>query len=106
MGTSCNGCSRPECKKMKSLLRHRNECRVRASGGCDTCQRILCLLQMHARRCTTPGCEVLYCAELKRRIKENEAQRRGNADRCPPAGASSSHRIIAAQNGAAEPQND
>merc|ERR1712159_891205 len=72
--TTCDGkdCKRPECRKITELLRHRANCRVRASGGCDTCHRILCLLQMHARRCETTDCKVLYCADLKRRIEENK----------------------------------
>jgi E1A/CREB-binding protein len=75
--TTCNlkTCEKPECRKITELLRHRANCRVRASGGCDTCHRILCLLQMHARRCETKDCKVLYCADLKRRIKENQKRK-------------------------------
>ena len=76
---TCDGkdCKRPECRKITQLLRHRANCRVRASGGCDTCHRILCLLQMHARRCKTKDCKVLYCADLKRRIEENKRLKSG-----------------------------
>jgi hypothetical protein len=74
--TSCKGCSRPECKKMRELLDHREKCTKRASGGCDTCQRILCLLQIHARRCITKNCQVLYCGVLKRRIEESSERKR------------------------------
>ena len=75
--TTCDHktCEKPECRKITELLRHRANCRVRASGGCDTCHRILCLLQMHARRCETKDCKVLYCDDLKRRIKENQRRK-------------------------------
>ena len=76
--TSCKGCSRPECRKMKELLAHRNVCKVRASGGCDTCQRILCLLQIHAKQCKDDSCKVLYCKVLKRRIQVNMEEKLGN----------------------------
>ena len=91
--TDCPGCSRPECRKMKELLVHRNQCKVRASGGCDTCQRILCLLQIHARQCKKEDCKVLYCKVLKRRIQaSNERKRLAKAQKeekvclpCPPS---------------------
>ena len=74
--TTCHqGCEKPECRKITELLRHRQKCRVRASGGCDTCHRILCLLQMHARRCEATDCKVLYCDDLKKRIKENQRRK-------------------------------
>jgi len=79
--TTCDHktCEKPECRKITELLRHRANCRVRASGGCDTCHRILCLLQMHARRCETKDCKVLYCDDLKRRIKENQRRKPASA---------------------------
>jgi len=92
--TSCGGCSRPECRKMKDLLQHRTLCKIRASGGCDTCQRILCLLQIHARQCKVPDCKVLYCKVLKRRILVNKGRKRlqnTQQQRQGPGGGSSGH---------------
>merc|ERR1711871_1899855 len=87
--TFCQGCSRPECKKMRDLLQHREKCRRRASGGCDTCQRILCLLQIHARRCKKKVCKVLYCNVLKKRIAQSNAKKknRSNAGNAPGSSA-------------------
>ena len=61
---------------MKELLAHRNVCKVRASGGCDTCQRILCLLQIHAKQCKDDNCKVLYCKVLKRRIQASKERKK------------------------------
>jgi hypothetical protein len=88
--TSCRGCSRPECKKMRELLDHREKCRRRASGGCDTCQRILCLLQIHARRCKNEDCKVLYCNVLKKRIAQSNARKKKKAKADAPPSTSGS----------------
>ena len=68
-----------ECVKVKQFLYHRLTCKVRASGGCGICKRVLVLLQMHATQCKKKDCKLLHCAELKmrnRRSKELQAQAR------------------------------
>merc|ERR1712065_4619 len=56
------------CKKMKDLLEHRRSCKVRVRNGCETCKRILCLVQMHAKQCTDKDCKVFHCKDLKKHM--------------------------------------
>ena len=59
-------CASDNCAKMKSLLRHCEQCKMRATGGCSTCKRIWALLQIHARQCRVDqGCPVPRCHDLK-----------------------------------------
>merc|ERR1712113_965532 len=63
----CKGCDLDECIKVKQFLYHRYKCKVRASGGCQICKRVLVLLQMHASECTKDDCRLLHCKDLKAR---------------------------------------
>ena len=52
-------CPSANCAKMKALLRHGANCKIRATNGCPTCKRIWALLQIHARQCRVQhGCPV------------------------------------------------
>ena len=49
--TRCHSttCTSVNCVKMKGLLKHAAECKVKAIGGCKVCIRVWALLQIHAR---------------------------------------------------------
>ena len=60
-------CPSTICAKMKALLHHGANCKIRATNGCPTCKRIWALLQIHARQCLAQhGCPVsiFFCAFL------------------------------------------
>lgn len=81
--SSCDSsdCGQAPCKKMKELLTHRLNCKIRVRGGCEVCRRVLCLVQMHARNCSLKQCRVPHCDDLKAHIAQQKAQAEANARR-------------------------
>mmetsp|Transcript_12268 Transcript_12268/g.14887 ORF Transcript_12268/g.14887 Transcript_12268/m.14887 type:complete len:502 (-) Transcript_12268:164-1669(-) len=67
-------CDNAPCKKMKDLLAHRLNCKVRVRGGCEVCRRVLCLVQMHARSCTKKQCKVPHCDDLKAHLAKQKVR--------------------------------
>jgi E1A/CREB-binding protein len=65
-------CANENCPKMKQLLKHGAECKVRATGGCNLCKRVWTLLQIHAKQCSDDMCKVPRCVDLR---KHHQAQR-------------------------------
>lgn len=62
-------CSRPDCLKMETLLKHYAKCSSREEGAiCPSgiCDHITLLLQLHARDCTVvPYCPVPFCMQWR-----------------------------------------
>ncbi|KAG1671872.1 hypothetical protein FOA52_003439 [Chlamydomonas sp. UWO 241] len=79
---SCNNplCASNSCRKVRQLFHHAMHCQVKVTGGCQTCKKIWCLLNLHAKSCTQPDCPVPRCRELKeirrRQASRQEEQRR------------------------------
>jgi len=63
-------CSSANCAKMKGLLKHGANCKVKANGGCNVCKRVWALLQIHARQCQTENCPVLNCNAIRERYRQ------------------------------------
>jgi len=61
-------CPSENCAKMKRLTAHLIACRdsVTCEGG--ICKRMVALLNVHARRCRSPGCIIHGCATIRRRM--------------------------------------
>ena len=75
-------CPSANCAKMKALLRHGAQCKMRATGGCPTCKRIWALLQIHARQCrVSQGCPVPRCHDLKSHLRRMRMEQRRRDDR-------------------------
>ncbi|RHY33171.1 hypothetical protein DYB32_001798 [Aphanomyces invadans] len=81
--SSCEegGCSSTNCDRMKVLIRHGSQCKLRATGGCNTCRRIWTLLQIHARQCRTTECRVLRCNDLREHLRKLALQQQLMDDR-------------------------
>lgn len=62
-------CTRPDCLKMQTLLKHYAKCSSREEGNCPSgiCDHITLLLQLHARDCTVDQgtCVVPFCAQWR-----------------------------------------
>ena len=69
-------CRLPSCIKMKRILRHTRECKLRMTHSCNICKQFLVLCYTHAKRCTNSKCPVPVCASLKKNIREQQAARR------------------------------
>ena len=74
-------CHSQNCAKMKGLLRHGQDCKQKAAGGCNVCKRIWTLLQIHARQCKEAKCPVPKCLAIRERFRQIQAQQRAMDDR-------------------------
>jgi E1A/CREB-binding protein len=81
--STCNApkCPSANCAKMKGLLKHGNECRIKGTGGCNVCKRIWALLQIHARQCKAKACHVPNCMALRERVRQLKLQQQAMDDR-------------------------
>lgn len=68
-------CTNSDCRRMKELFSHINECEIKAQNGCIICKRVWAALQGHARRCTRDVCPVPKCGILRDRIRQQETQK-------------------------------
>jgi E1A/CREB-binding protein len=74
-------CPSANCEKMKNLLAHGNKCTIKVQGGCAVCRRIWALLQIHARQCRRPTCQVQKCRQLKEQLRNIELQQNAMDER-------------------------
>ncbi|ETV82018.1 hypothetical protein H257_05544 [Aphanomyces astaci] len=81
--SSCDegGCASANCEKMKELLRHGAQCKLRATGGCGVCRRVWALLQIHARQCRGSECRVPRCNDLREHLRKLALQQQLMDDR-------------------------
>merc|ERR1712196_161638 len=60
-------CPIEACSRIKSMIAHFMNCKIKISGGCQECKRFLHMVQVHKRRCTDgQECQVPFCAEYQR----------------------------------------
>ncbi len=69
-------CKLPSCIKMKRVLRHTRDCKLRMSGSCTVCKQFLLLCYSHAKSCTEDKCPVPVCARIKKKLREQRMQQR------------------------------
>jgi E1A/CREB-binding protein len=73
----CDGppaCNLNNCQKMKQFFSHVKTCELTHKKGCKICSRLLSLIIVHARSCTTRGtCSLPFCDRIRER---NERLRR------------------------------
>lgn len=80
--TCANGsCGSSNCEKMKELMRHGAQCKLRAYGGCTICRRVWALLQLHARQCREYECKVPRCHDLREHVRKLQLQQQLMDDR-------------------------
>ncbi|KAF3676631.1 hypothetical protein FXO37_05230 [Capsicum annuum] len=74
-------CPYPNCRKVKGLLRHGIQCKIRLSRGCVLCKKMWYLLQLQARAYKdSSDCHVPRCRDLKQHLRwlqqQSDSQRR------------------------------
>jgi hypothetical protein len=74
-------CASANCAKMKGLLKHGTQCKVKATGGCNVCKRIWALLQIHAKQCKQDNCPVPNCMAIRERYRQLQLQQQAMDDR-------------------------
>ncbi|XP_019854901.1 PREDICTED: uncharacterized protein LOC100636542 [Amphimedon queenslandica] len=67
-----SSCSKQLCIKMKQLLRHARDCKMRTSGKCSVCNFFIKLCAAHAQECHEVKCPVPLCASLKKQTRERQ----------------------------------
>ena len=65
-----SSCSKQLCIKMKQLLRHARDCKMRTSGKCTACNFFIKLCATHSQECRENKCPVPLCANLKKKMRE------------------------------------
>jgi hypothetical protein len=60
---SCHNpqCGSTSCRKVRALFQHAVQCTLKVTGGCHLCKKMWCLLNLHAKSCTTSDCPVPRC---------------------------------------------
>lgn len=60
---SCHNpqCGSTSCRKVRALFQHAVQCQLKVTGGCHLCKKMWCLLNLHAKSCTTSDCPVPRC---------------------------------------------
>ena len=67
-------CRQPYCIKMKQLLRHTRDCKLRQAGTCMICKHFILLCVTHARECKENKCQLRVCASIKQKLREQRLQ--------------------------------
>ena len=68
-------CKLPGCVKMKRILKHTSDCKLRQSGNCTLCKQFLILCYKHAELCNEQSCPVPICARIKVNLREQRLQK-------------------------------
>lgn len=74
-------CTSSNCAKMKGFLKHGEQCKIKAAGGCKICKRIWTLLRIHAQQCKNPVCTVPNCISICERFRQLAKQQQAMDDR-------------------------
>jgi E1A/CREB-binding protein len=61
--SSCHNpqCGSTSCWKVGALFQHAVQCTQKVTGGCHLCKKMWCLLNLHAKSCTTSDCPLPRC---------------------------------------------
>jgi len=74
-------CKQTSCIKMKRVLRHTRDCKLRMSGNCTICKSFLLLCYSHAKSCKDDNCCAPICARIKKNLCEQRAQQQVRQNR-------------------------
>ncbi|KAL5459888.1 hypothetical protein EMCRGX_G033276, partial [Ephydatia muelleri] len=74
-------CKLPGCVKIKRILKHTRDCKLRQLGNCTVCKQFLVLCYTHAKSCNEQSCPVPICARIKVNLREQRLQKRMRQER-------------------------
>jgi E1A/CREB-binding protein len=69
-------CRLASCQRMKRVVQHVKLCKVKSNGNCPICKQYIALCFHHAKYCTEAKCPVLFCPNMKHKIKQQQLQQR------------------------------
>ena len=67
-------CKLQSCIKMKRVIRHTRDCRLRNNGNCSICKQFVALCLFHARNCNENQCSVPLCSNIKQKLKKKRIE--------------------------------
>ena len=67
-------CKLQSCIKMKRVIRHTRDCRLRNNGNCSICKQFVALCLFHARDCDENQCSVPLCSNIKQKLKKQQIE--------------------------------
>ena len=67
-------CKLQSCIKMKRVIRHTRDCRLRNNGNCSICKQFVALCLFHARNCNESQCLVPLCSKIKQKLKKQRIE--------------------------------
>ena len=67
-------CKLQSCIKMKRVIRHTRDCRLRNNGNCSICKQFVALSLFHARNCNENQCFVPLCSNIKQKLKKQRIE--------------------------------
>lgn len=74
-------CKLQSCIKMKRVIRHTRDCRLRNNGNCSICKQFVALCLFHARSCNENQCSVPLCSNIKQKLKKQRIEHQIHQDR-------------------------
>ena len=74
-------CKLQSCIKMKRVIRHTRDCRLRNNGNCSICKQFVALCLFHARNCNENQCSVPLCSNIKQKLKKQRIEHQIHQDR-------------------------
>ena len=74
-------CKLQSCIKMKRVIRHTRDCRLRNNGNCSICKQFVALCLFHARSCNENQCSVPLCSKIKQKFEELRIEHHIHQDR-------------------------
>ena len=74
-------CKLQSCIKMKRVIRHTRDCRLRNNGNCSICKQFVALCLFHARSCSLNQCFIPLCNNIKLKLKKQRIERQIHIDR-------------------------
>lgn len=67
-------CQLPSCSKMKNIIKHVEQCKVKPPG-CNVCKQLVALYCFHAKHCRVDGCMVPHCKKIKLKLAHKQQDR-------------------------------
>lgn len=68
-------CEFPNCKKLRSVVKHTGTCEKKISGGCLICSQFFQLNCLHSHQCEDTNCPIPNCKRLKETLGDRLAER-------------------------------
>ncbi|VVC39637.1 BTB/POZ domain,SKP1/BTB/POZ domain,Zinc finger, TAZ-type [Cinara cedri] len=67
-------CRSSTCQRVKRIIQHVKLCKIKCYGTCPLCKRYVVLCFHHSKYCTQFKCPILFCSEIKDKIKQQQQQ--------------------------------